>query len=336
MNRQFVNADRQGNRIPKVGFIIAAFMLILAILIILHSRSKDAVSPLEILLGTPQGLSSDVKVFSQDGVTVYMPPGATELDGTISIATAQPDLSLVADDTSWIIPKVVKVEFLSLEGAPIRDISFSEPLEICFDFTEEQWQGYSQNPEAYQVRYYAAEKSLPGWETLPLVTHPDRSQVCGQTYRLSLFGLSIQAEAGIPVTGFTTSMPPAAVLPSIQTSERREGNNSNNSGVSQVIPTNPPPTNIPPTQPPAQVVPTNPPPTQPPALPPQPVDPPPAAPPVVEPPAPAEPPANENNNKEENKDKQEEKKDEKQDEKDAKQDDKDKDKKDKKQPGPSG
>ena len=306
-NRQFVNIEGKRTWIPKVGFIIAVAVLVLAILILLHSRSKNAVSPIEIFLGTPQGPSSDVKVFSQDGVTVYMPPGATELDGTIAIATAQPNLSLLANDTGWLTPKVVNVEFRSLDGTPIRDIAFSEPLVICFDFTEEQWQGFSQNPEAYRIQYYAAQKSLPAWETLPLVTYPDRFQLCGQTYKLSLFGLSIQAEPGIPVTGFTTSMPPAAALPSIQTNERREGNNSNNASVSQVIPTNPPPTNMPSTQvQPTQPPPTNPPPTNPPPTQLPPANPPIAQPPVIQPPViqpPAtdpprvEPPANEEQNR---------------------------------------
>lgn len=303
-----------------MGVIIAAVLLVLAILMLLHSRSENVVSPIEILLGTPQGISSDTKVFSQDGVTVYMPPGATELDGRISIATAQPDLSLVADNSGWIIPKVVKVEFWSLEGAPLRDISFSKPLEICFDLTEEQWQGYSQKPEAYRIQHYAAQQSLPVWKTLPLVTYPERFQLCGQTYKLSLFGLSIQAEAGIPITGFTTSMPPAAALPSIQTSERRDRNNSGGADTAQVIPTNPPPTQVPA----AQGSPEDPPPTQPPAIQPQPTDPPPAEPPPADPPK-------------EEKEKEDKEPKDKSDEGKGKDDKgKEKDQKDKKEPGPSG
>lgn len=313
-DRQFANIKEQVTRIPRVGVIIAAVLLFLAILILLHSRSENIVSPIEILLGTPQGITSDTKVFSQDGITVYMPPGATELDGRISIATAQPDLSLVANDSGWITPKVVKVEFWSLEGAPIRDISFSKPLEICFDLTEEQWQGYSQTPQAYRIQHYAAQQSLPVWETLPLVTYPERFQLCGQTYNLSLFGLSIQVQAGIPITGFTTSMPPAAALPSFQTRERRDRNDSGGADTAQLIPTNPPP-------------------TQPPVIQPQPNDPPAAEPPAADPPKEEKQKEDKSDEGKGNDNKEQDKADE------GKGNDnkgKEKDQKDKKEPGPSG
>ena len=278
-NRQNLEIERQGIRIPRVGMIIAVFLLILAILILLDSwsRSRNLASPIEILLGTPQGSSNDVIVFSQGDITVYMPPGATELEGTISIAAAELNLSLMVNDTGWIPSKVVKVEFRSMEGAPIPGVAFSKPLEICFKLAEDLWQAFSQNPDYFRIQYFDNQSDPTRWAPLPQVTYPERSQLCGQTSRLSVFALAIHADGGIPVTGFTTSMPPAADLPSNQTHERRERNTSNDAGASQVIPTNPPPTQVPPTNLPA----TDPPPDQPPVIQP-PVEQPPAEPPINE------------------------------------------------------
>ena len=275
-NRQISDIRGQVARIPKLGFIIAAFMLGLVILIVIHSGSKKIISPIEILLGNPQGPSRDAIVVSQDDITIYMPPNATDLDGTIFFAAAEPNLSLIADETEWILAKVVRVEFRRPDGALVPDISFSEPLDICFDFAEDQWQVFTENPDSYRIQYYADQKTPPRWEILPQFTYPDRFQLCGQTHKLSVFGLAIQADAGIPVTGLTTTLAPAAVLPPVQVRERRERDSSGNARAPQVIPTNPPPTSIPPTQPPAV---TDSPPTELPAT-----DPPLVQPPVIQPP----------------------------------------------------
>lgn len=203
MNRQILDIKEQVKGIPAVGWMIAAALLVLSLLIVLHSwsQSKNGVSPIEILLGTPSGSPRDVTVVSQDGVTVYMPANATELDGTLSIAVAAPSLMLVADDTEWNILKVVKVEFRNSDGMSIPNVFFSEPLEICFHLAEEQWQAFAESPDSFRVQHYADRSYPPGWEVLPQVTYPDRLMLCGQAKELSLFRLAVRAPAVIPVTG---------------------------------------------------------------------------------------------------------------------------------------
>lgn len=235
-NRHMSEIKRIGT--SRLGVIVALVMLLLVILILTHSRSqsRNIVSPIEILLGAPEGLSGDVAVFSQGDVTVYMPPGATELDGIISIAAAEPSLSLLVDDSGWIPIKVVNLEFRSMEGVPVVGVTFSRPLEICFTLADELWQVLTQNPEAYRIQYFADQKHPSHWESLPQVTYPDRSQLCGQTQQLSLFALAFQKEVGIPVTGLITVYSPIAT----RNRERRESARSDNANVLQVIPTNPP------------------------------------------------------------------------------------------------
>jgi len=281
-NRQFLNTERPVVRVPKLGSIVAAFILSLILLILAHSwsQSKHLVSPLEILLGTPQAPAREPVEISRDDVTVYMPASATELEGTLSIAVAQPDLVLVIQNIKWIVPKVVHVEFLRPDGALVPAISFSEPLEVCFTLAEDHWQAFMQDTGAYQVRYYADQQNPPGWQSLPQVTHPDRHQVCGQTGKLSMFGLAIRAQVGMPVTGLTAGLAQLLAVPPTATRQHRDRDSSAASA--------------------PQVVPTDPPATQPPVAQPQP-----AEPPVKDPPA--DPPAKDNGKKDQQPGKQKEK-----------------------------
>ena len=249
-NRQFLNTERPLVRVPKLGLIVAVFILSLILLILAHSwsQSKHFVSPLEILLGTPQVPVRESVEVSQDDVTVYMPANATELEGSLSIAVAQPDLVVVVQNIKWIIPRVVHVEFLRPDGALVPAISFSEPLDVCFTLAEDHWQAFMQNMGAYQVQYYADQQNPPVWKSLPQVTHADRHQVCGQTTKLSMFGLTIRPQVGIPVTGITAGLVQLLAVPPIATREHRDRDSSATSAP-QVISTNPP-TQVAPKDPP--------------------------------------------------------------------------------------
>jgi hypothetical protein len=238
-NRQFLNTEKPLVRVPRLGLIVAAFFLGLILLILAHSwsQAKHFVSPLQILLGTPQ---------------------ASDMSGREPIAVARPDLVLVVQNVKWLLPKVVHVEFLRPDGASIPSISFSQPLEVCFTLAEDHWQAFTQDTGAYQVQYYADQQSPPAWQSLPQVTHPDRHQVCGQSDMLSMFGLAIRAQVGIPVTGLTAGFAQMLLPAPVATREHRERDSS--ASAPQSIPTNAP-TNPPVVQP----QPTDPPPVEPPA-----------------------------------------------------------------------
>ena len=128
-----MNIDRQRSRSPSPSLIIILAMVVLAGLMMLHqaSRSQNLVSPVQILLGTPQGPSGEVLTFIQEPITVYLPPDAAREAGTISIALASPDASLISDNSGWIRWHVVNVEFRDPNGTTLSEISFAEPVEVC-------------------------------------------------------------------------------------------------------------------------------------------------------------------------------------------------------------
>ena len=285
-NKDLVNINNKKSRVPKLPVIIVGFMVFLMGLMLLHqvSRSENLVSPIEILRGTPQNPSSELATISQGDVTIYVPPGATNQEGTISIAATEPDLLVVTDNTEWMLHKVASLEFQSPSGLAVPDISFSQPLDVCFRLTEAQWQEFSTQPGIYQVRHYVEDINTPHWEVLPQTTYPDQLQICGQSYQLSAFALAIRVDTEVPVTGpslISTLVPTRTSVPSVATHERRR-DGASSEGVlipgstnvpptqppatdpppTQVPPTNPPPTPIPPTNPPPTAMPTDIPPTE--------------------------------------------------------------------------
>jgi hypothetical protein len=274
-NRQFLDVERRRTRVPSLTVTIVAFMVVLAALMMLHQRSRaeNVVSPIEVLLGTPPGPSGEILAVTEGPVTVYVPPDATTQEGRISINLASPDQSLVADNSGWIRPQVVNIEFQDPGGTTLSDIAFSSPLEICFNLTADEWRDFEAQTDAYQVQHFASQADPPGWEPLPGKTYPARRQVCGQTTHLSLFSLAIKREP--VVTGPTGSNPGISTLVPTRTpisveptrEPRRDGASSEGGlgpgpaspTARPVPPTNPPPTNPPPTPVPTQQ------PTEPPA-----------------------------------------------------------------------
>ena len=276
-NKDLININYKKSRVLNLPVIVVIFMVFLMGLMLLHqlSRSENLVTPIEILRGTAQIPSRELATISQGDVTIYVPAGATNQEGTISIAATEPDLLMITDNTEWMLHKVANLQFLSPDGEPVPDISFSQPLDVCFRLTEEQWQEFSTQPEIYQVRHYAEDTNSPYWEVLPQTSYPDQLQVCGQAYQLSAFALAIRVDTEVPVTGPTlisTLVPTRTSIPSVATHERRRDGVSTQ-GVLIPAPTNEPPIQPPATNsPPTQVQPTDPPPTP---IPPTPTDPPP-------------------------------------------------------------
>ena len=251
---------------PSLPVIIVAFMIVLAALMMLHQRSRaeNVVSPIEVLLGTPPGPSGEIQTITQGPVTVYVPPEATTEPGSINISLASPSQALVADDSGWNRAYVVNVEFRNPDGITLPEISFNEPVEICFNLTQQEWQMFMAQTDAYQVQHFDEQATPPAWVMLPEKTYPARRQLCGQTTHLSLFALANNLE--LPATGPTSVNPgfgtivPTRTSVSVQPTRPRRDGASSEGGLG---PTSAPPTPVPPTAvPPTRVPPTAVPPTQ--------------------------------------------------------------------------
>jgi hypothetical protein len=143
---------------------------------------------------------------SSDNVTVYLPEDSTDLEGNVSIFPREPNLLTASDELEFDRPHVVNIEFRTADGP--TNLTFTNPVHVCFTMTEDQWQEFVLNPGLFQVQYYAEEKDPPVWELLPMATIPAQFQLCGQTYHLSLFALAIRTQVGIPVTGPTLAPRP--------------------------------------------------------------------------------------------------------------------------------
>ena len=204
-NRRLVNFDQKTRRL-NVPVIIGIVMLCLMGAMVLHgwSQTNSFVPAIQVLLGTAPGDAAG-QVISQGDITLYIPPNATDKQGSFRIAEANPDVTLISNDTEWIRPKVVNVEFWQPNGVPLSNISFSEPVEICFGMSNEQWQAFLAQPEAFQVHHYQNDADPPYWEVLPQTSYAERQQLCGQTFELSAFALAIRVEAQVPVTGPTAT-----------------------------------------------------------------------------------------------------------------------------------
>ena len=81
------------------------------------------------------------------------------------------------------------------------EVIFPVPAQICFKITQERWLDYLFRQDEYLVQYYAEEQDPPRWVTLPMVTYPERNELCGQTDHLSLFALAIKDRHNEPLYG---------------------------------------------------------------------------------------------------------------------------------------
>ncbi len=142
-------------------------------------------------------------VLEMDNVTVYVPSKAIKETGNIFITSRELDLLPISEDLEWNRIQVVNVEYKDGEGIIHPHATFTSPIEICFQITEEEWADYLQLPDDYQVQTYIDTDQQKVWEALKMVTHPAEYELCGETSHLSLFALAVRQKAIIPITGAT-------------------------------------------------------------------------------------------------------------------------------------
>jgi hypothetical protein len=207
-----------GPRIPKFVRITMILLVVsvIALVVLIGLQRPDSstqAGSMEFVIVTQQVTSSEDIVIGVNNATLYLPAGAIEMPGSIAIFPREPNLFTISSDTKWMRPLVVNVEFRNGEGKPVPNITFTKPAEICFKITVERWQDYTRHPDEYEVQTYVEEKDPPVWEPLTMVTHPDRSQLCGQTDHFSLFALATKPETTIPLTGLTETPVPTQESP---------------------------------------------------------------------------------------------------------------------------
>ena len=201
-------------RVPK--FAIVAIILLVAgiivLVVLIGSQQPDSSTQagyVEFGIVTEELTYDEDLVVGVNNATLYLPGDAINIAGSISIFPRAPNLFSPPGETKWIRPLVVNVEFRDVQGKPVQHITFVKPAEICFKITKERWEDYTRHPNEYEVQTYSEEKDPPIWEPLTIVTHPDRSQLCGQTDHFSIFALATKPDTTIPLTEPTLTPDPS-------------------------------------------------------------------------------------------------------------------------------
>jgi hypothetical protein len=154
-------------------------------------QSTDEFTPVE-----------DVSI-NVENVTVYIPKNASTQAGELLVTFREPDLFSDSGEPGWTRPQVINVEYRNGEGTSLTEITFSQPIEICFSFTQELWSNFKSKPDDYQIQYYAEQETPRLWQSLARKTYDENLQLCGLTDHLSLFALAIKQELIIVDTGAT-------------------------------------------------------------------------------------------------------------------------------------
>jgi hypothetical protein len=217
--------------IAKITFVILIVSIIaLVVLIGIQApTSSTQAGAFEFVQVTQEYQPGQDIVIGVNNATLYVPGDAIKIQGSIAIFPREPNLFTPPNDTTWVRPLVVNVEFRDGEGKPVPEFNFAKPAEICFRITDDRWKDYSLHRNEYEVQTYAEEKEPPVWEPLPLVTRPENVQLCGQTDHLSVFALATKPETIIPLTGPTPTRDPAR--PPSNPDNNLPGNNNNSGGL---------------------------------------------------------------------------------------------------------
>jgi len=213
--------------VPKLAIVIIVLLLVgvIALVILMGLQQPDSstqAGSVEFAIATQEFAPGEDIVIGVNNVTLYLPGDAINIAGSISIFPRAPNLFSPPGETKWIRPLVVNVEFRDVQGKPVQHVTFAKPAEICFKITKERLEDYTRHPNEYEVQTYSEEKDPAIWEPLTMVTHPDRSQLCGQTDHFSIFALATKPDTTIPLTEPTLTPDPSQE-PSNDSSNNQSG-----------------------------------------------------------------------------------------------------------------
>jgi hypothetical protein len=201
------------NPIPKYARLGIISLIVVTITFVLMLASRHNVSTIQPAPVKAKQVTEDIVpdkdiTLGNELVTIFIPKGATDLSGNLSIIPLEANLFPEAGAAGWTHPAVVKIQFKDGNGVLAPTVNFSQPVLVCFKLNQAQMQDYEARVTAYQIQYYADSLRVPRWVPLPLYAYPDRLQLCGATNHFSIFALSVDAAGSNltylnPVTGGT-------------------------------------------------------------------------------------------------------------------------------------
>ena len=183
-------------RVPKfvtvIIILLIAGIIALVILMGLQQPGSTQAGFVESGIVTEEFIPDEDLVINFNNATLYVPRAAIQLAGNITIFPREPNLFSNASDSGWFRPLVIEIEYRDEAGILYSEATFSMPVQVCFKVTQERWLDYLYRQDEYQVQRYADKRNPPRWEPLPMVTFPDRNELCGETDHLSIFALAIK------------------------------------------------------------------------------------------------------------------------------------------------
>jgi hypothetical protein len=210
-NSPYLGEKRSTPKFARILIILLIIsVIVLVILIGLNPPDSSTQSgSVEFVIATQELTTGKDFVISASNTTLYVPRSAVQLAGSIVIFPREPNLFPMAGEPEWFRPLIVNIEYRDEAGKPYPEVTFSEPVQICFKIIPDRWKGYEDNPDDFQVQYYAEEQDPPRWVSLaPFQAYPERNELCGQTDHLSLFALATKSDTAIPITGANSTPEP--------------------------------------------------------------------------------------------------------------------------------
>lgn len=147
-------------------------------------------------------------------VAVYIPSSAHFGQASLTLRSRHP--VFVPDKSDEEFERLVAVDlFLSdSSGETIDGAAFREPILLCFRLTKLQQEGLRQNPNMFEIQYYAESAGAgkwvpldpaPGWETGQICSLIDHLSLFALVENLKISGRSTQLELRTPIV---TVVPP--------------------------------------------------------------------------------------------------------------------------------
>ena len=193
------------NKVYKIIIIVSIGLIVIGLIIIaVWQGSKRPTTSLwgrSVLLQVNAVVCPNYEATLNDpngDYSVIVPADAISSPGYISLTPREPELFPEAGETGWSRPMTANVELFDQNGNLTSNVSFTNPIDVCFTLDKSMWERYLHFPGGYKVQYYAEHNISPKWEDLPTTSHADQQQLYGQVSHLTLFALAINQMAETP------------------------------------------------------------------------------------------------------------------------------------------
>jgi hypothetical protein len=136
---------------------------------------------------------------ASEGVTVYIPAGALDIEGYLVLTPREPNLFPDASlEPGWVRPRIVSVEIVSPDGEPLEEVNFLRPMEVCFLVSNAIWEAHAEDRSVLAVEMYDDLRNPALWIPLEKRARSGTQEICGLTTDLTLIALAVREPIPVP------------------------------------------------------------------------------------------------------------------------------------------